>query len=128
VLCGGGEEVILKVVRIHADLNSGGSPGHGACWLPKYGPGLRPLDEVAGELHLWDGMPVLLYYEERSETYEEEFEVSAVLEERKDSNIRWWAMPDWSTFRRIKGKGKGKEQRAFGIPHGSWGLWAHGRD
>lgn len=90
-------------LRIYADFNSGGSPGHGACWLLRFGPELRPLDEIAGELDLRDGMPVLLYFEEHSETSEEEFEVSAVLEEHKASNIRWWAMPDWSTFRRIKG-------------------------
>lgn len=89
-------------LRIYADFNSGGAPGHGACWLLRYGPERRPLDDLAGELGLRPGMAVTLFYEEQSQGYAEEFEVSAVLEEHRDASVRWWALPDWSTFRRIK--------------------------
>lgn len=90
-------------LRIYADFNSGGTPGHGACWLLRYGPDRRPLDDVAAELGLRPSMLVTLYYEEQSQGYAEEFEVSAILEEHPDARVRWWALPDWNTFRRLKG-------------------------
>jgi hypothetical protein len=89
--------------RIYADFNSGGAPGHGACWLLRYGPLRKPLDEVADELGLRPGMVVTLFYEEEFEGYAEEFEVTAVLEEHDDPVVRWWALPDWSTRRQIRG-------------------------
>ncbi len=90
-------------LRIYADFNSGGSPGHGPCWLLLYGPDRRPLDEVAEQLGLRPGMAVTLFYEEAYEGRTEAFEVSAVLEEHDDPVVRWWALPDWSTRRDIKG-------------------------
>lgn len=91
----------MKLTRIYADFNSGGSPGHGACWLLRYGPELQPLDEVAGMLGLRPGMIVTLFYSEEFGDQAEEFEVSAVLEEHQGSEVRWRALPDWSTLRRI---------------------------
>jgi hypothetical protein len=90
-------------LRIYADFNSGGAPGHGSCWLLAYGSERRPLDEVADQLALKAGMKVTLYYEETSPEYTEEFEVDAILEEHNDPAAHWWAKPDWNTFRRIKG-------------------------
>lgn len=89
------------VLRIYADFNSGGTPGHGACWLLRYGTERRPLDEVAGELRLQPGLTVTLFYEDELDGHVEEFEVSAVLEEHNDPVVRWWALPDWSTVRRV---------------------------
>lgn len=86
-------------LRIYADFNSGGSPGHGPCWLLRYGSERRPLDEVASALGLRPGMVVTLFYADESE----EFEVSAVLEEHEDPAVRWQALPDWSTVRRLRG-------------------------
>lgn len=86
-------------LRIYADFNSGGSPGHGACWLLCYGPERVPLDEVATELQLRPGMVVTLFYEEKYGELSEGFEVSAVLEEHDDPTVRWRALPDWATRR-----------------------------
>lgn len=88
-------------LRIYADFNSGGSPGHGPCWLLSYGPERLPLDEVAVELGLSAGMQVTLFYEEEYEGQTEGFEVSAVLEEHDDATVRWRALPDWNTRREI---------------------------
>jgi hypothetical protein len=87
-------------LRIYADFNSGGSPGHGPCWLLRYGPELRPLDEMAEKLGLRPGMTVTLYYEEEYEGQFDGFEVSAVLEEHDDPVVRWRALPDWNTMKR----------------------------
>ena len=92
----------MTTLRIYADFNSGGSPGHGACWLLRYGPEQRPLDEVAEQLNLRPGMVVTLFYREEYQGLVEAFEVSAVLEEHDDSMVRWWALPDWSSRREIK--------------------------
>jgi hypothetical protein len=88
-------------LRIYADFNSGGSPGHGPCWLLLYGDPKRRLDEMAHELQLQPGMTVTLFYEDPAE----EFEVSAILEEHAEPNARarWQAMPDWRTYRLIRG-------------------------
>lgn len=88
-------------LRIYADFNSGGSPGHGPCWLLRYGPDMKHLDEMAIQLRLEPGVSVTLYHEDESE----EFEVSAVLERHDEPNAwaRWQALPDWNTFRRLRG-------------------------
>jgi hypothetical protein len=57
------------------------------CWCLRHGSPMRPLDDVAGELGLRDGLPVTLYYEDESE----EFEVSAVLIQTGSSTPRWRA-------------------------------------
>ena len=88
----------MALLRIYADFNSGGSPGHGPCWLLRYGPELKCLDEMATQLSLEPGINVTLYYDDESEA----FEVSAVLERHDEPNARarWQALPDWNTFRR----------------------------
>jgi hypothetical protein len=60
-------------LRIYADFNSGDGTATDPCWCQLYGSPLCPLDEVADDLNLCDGMPVLLYYADPSE----DFEVSA---------------------------------------------------
>jgi hypothetical protein len=90
-------------LRIYADFNSGGSPGHGRCWLLRYGAAMRPLDHVAEALGLRPGMVVTLCYEEELGDLAEAFEVSAVLEEHDDPIVRWRALPDWTTVRRGNG-------------------------
>jgi hypothetical protein len=85
------------------NCNSGGSPGHGPCWLLRYGPEFRHLDEVADDLGLCAGMVVTLFYEEEYEGHREAFEVSAVLEDHPDSNVRWQALPDWTARRDLSG-------------------------
>jgi len=89
-------------LRIYADFNSGGSPGHGSCWLLRYGPQRRPLDDVAEELGLRSGMTVTLYYEEEFGDQAEGFEVTAVLEEHNDPVVRWRALPDWTSVKRTR--------------------------
>jgi hypothetical protein len=88
-------------LRIYADFNSGGCPGHGPCWLLRYGDPKRPLDEVAAQLQLFPGMAVTLFHEDSVE----EFEVSAILEEHVEPNAwaRWQALPDWRTYQLIRG-------------------------
>jgi hypothetical protein len=83
--------------RIYADFNSGGTNGE-PCWLLRYGEDFRPLDQVALELGLREGMTVTLYYADASE----EFEVNAKLMDTADSAVRWQALPDWDTMRRIR--------------------------
>ena len=86
------------MLRLYADFNSGGSPGHDARWLLRVGPDLRDLDEVANQLGLFPGMAVTVFYKEELGDLREEFEVSAVLEEHKEG-VRWRALPDLSTKR-----------------------------
>jgi hypothetical protein len=88
----------MTLLRIYADFNSGGSPGHGPCWLLRYGPQKQLLDGVADQLRLEAGINVTLCYDDESEA----FEVSAVLERHDEPNARarWQALPDWNTFRR----------------------------
>jgi hypothetical protein len=85
-------------LRIYADFNSGAGTDTDPCWCLLYGSPLRPLDEVADDLNLRDGMPVLLYYADPSE----EFEVSAVLVRRDSLGPRWLACADWTTIHRIR--------------------------
>jgi hypothetical protein len=85
------------ILRIYADFNSVG-PGD-LYWCLRYGPTFRPLDEVAEELGLYEGMKVTLYYEDT----DEEFEVSAVLSKNDGSGPHWQALADMSSFRRIRG-------------------------
>jgi hypothetical protein len=84
-------------LRIYADFNSVG-PGD-LYWCLRYGPDLRPLDEVAEELGLREGMKVTIYHEDS----EEEFEVSAALTKIDGPDPRWQALADMGTFRRIRG-------------------------
>ena len=88
----------MEKPRIYADFNSGAGTDEDPCWCLRFGSPLRPLDEVAAELNLRDGMPVLLYYEDPSE----EFEVSAVLVKRGTVVPQWRARADWDTMRRIR--------------------------
>jgi hypothetical protein len=88
----------LTTLRIYADFNSGAGTVTDPCWCLRYGSPLRPLDEVADDLNLCDGMPVLLYYADPSE----EFEVSAVLVRRDSLGPRWNACADWTTIHRIR--------------------------
>jgi len=87
------------MLRIYADFKSGGSPGIVPCWCLRYGKDIRPLDDVAEELALKDGMIVTLFYEDESE----ELEVDGRLEEDPKSKIKWVAFPDWSTYRLLRG-------------------------
>ena len=93
-----GKGVLCAAVQeIYADFNSGRSSGKEPCWCLRHGDPLRPLDDVAQELGLQAGMFVTLYYEDPSE----EFEVSATLQRSDNDVIKWVALPDWVTFRRI---------------------------
>jgi hypothetical protein len=85
-------------LRIYSDFNSGAGTNSDPYWCLRYGSPLRPLDELADELDLRDGMPMLLYYEDPSE----EFEVSAVLIKRDVLGPRWHACADWNTIHRIR--------------------------
>ena len=87
-------------LRIYADFNSGGSPGKGPCWCLRYGADMRSLDDCAAELRLEVGMPVTLYYQDPSE----EFEVFATLIKTASSVHVWQALPDWTTYRLIRGE------------------------
>ena len=89
----------MPELRIYADFNSGGSPGAGPCWCLRFGIDRKPLDDLAAELGLVDGLEVVLYYEDASE----EFEVRAHLISPKNSGDPWQALPDWQTERRIRG-------------------------
>jgi hypothetical protein len=88
----------IMALRMYADFNSGTGTDEDPYWCLRYGSPLRPLDEVAAELNLCEGMPELLYYEDRSE----EFEVSAVLVKRGTIGPQWHACADWDTMRRIR--------------------------
>ena len=77
-------------LRFYADFNSGGSPGHSPCWLLRYGPQMKSLDELATQLGLEPGINVTLYYEDKSEA----FEVSAVLERHDEPGASvLWSQP-----------------------------------
>lgn len=82
-------------MRIYADFNSGGTNGE-PCWCLRHDS--RPLDEVAEQLGLRDGMTVTLYYADAAE----EFEVRAALIDTAESIARWRALPDWNTMRRLR--------------------------
>lgn len=86
-------------LRIYADFNSVYGDNGSICWCLRYGASFQPLDDLTEELGLRDGMPVILYYEDAAE----EFEVSAVLLEQPETNIRWHAQADWKTRRQIRG-------------------------
>lgn len=87
-------------LRIYADFNSGGSRGHGPCWLLRYGKDMRRVDDLVSELRLFPGMKVTLYHTDDLE----EFEVDATLEEHPESDFaRWQALPDWDTKRQLRG-------------------------
>lgn len=79
------------LLRIYADFNSRGSGGW--CWCLRHNG--QPLDEVAGELQLSEGQPIILYYEDPAE----EFEFDALLSHRDG---RWEALPDDSSYRLLR--------------------------
>jgi hypothetical protein len=87
--------------RIYADFNSCMGDGRGEwCWLLRY-KGIL-LDEVSpSSLVPYEGMPVILYYEDPGE----EFEVNAILGHVTQAgwDDRWMALPDWTTMRRLRG-------------------------
>ena len=85
-------------LRIYADFNSCMEDDRGV-WCLRHDE--RILDEVAAELGLRDGQPVTLYYEDEAE----EFEVDAILGhiEMSGWDTKWMALPDWDTFRRLRG-------------------------
>lgn len=87
-------------VRVYADFNSVYGEGGSICWCLRCGSPLQPLDDLAEDLQLRDGMHVVLYYEDPSE----EFEVSAVLIEQPVGVVpRWHARADWKTRKQIRG-------------------------
>jgi hypothetical protein len=87
-------------LRIYADFNSVYGENGSVCWCLRYGTPLRPLDDLAEELGLRNGMLVTLYYEDEAE----EFEVSAVLVEQPATIVpRWHAQADWKTRRQLRG-------------------------
>ena len=83
-------------LRIYADFNSigDGDSNDAWCWCLRCNDKL--LDEVAEELHLFEGQAVVLYYEDPAE----EFEYDATLSFRKG---RWMALLEESSFRRLRG-------------------------
>lgn len=87
-------------LRIYADFNSVYYENGYTCWCLRYGPAMTPLDEVAEQLGLRQGMPVVLYYADESE----EFEVAGVLLKQAPGILpRWHARADWGTRRQIRG-------------------------
>jgi hypothetical protein len=79
------------MLRIYIDTNDMGPDGW--CYLLRYNN--RPLDEVATELRLCEGMPVVLYHSDPSE----EFEFDGVLSFREN---RWLARADRGSYRLIR--------------------------
>jgi hypothetical protein len=91
---------VTAPLRIYADFNSVYGEDGSVCWCLRYGSALTALDDLAEQLGLREGMPVVLYYEDESE----EFEVSAVLMEQTPGIVpRWHARADWQTRRQIRG-------------------------
>ena len=86
-------------LRIYADFNSCMADERGLwCWCLRYEG--KTLDDVASSLGLYDGMPVILYYEDPSE----EWEMDAVLGHiAKPGWTMWMALPDEKTHRRLRG-------------------------
>jgi hypothetical protein len=88
-------------LRIYADFNSVTGPdatGREWCWCLLYKK--QPLDDVAAELGLVEGMPVTLFYTDPSE----ELEVDGILSLRNPNSWgpRWHAQYDKSAIRRIR--------------------------
>jgi hypothetical protein len=87
-------------LRIYADFNSCASDSRGMwCWRLRHDGHI--LDEMAGELGLFDSMPVTLYYEDESE----EFECDATLGHLEDPQYLgdiWVALFDEKSFRHIR--------------------------
>jgi hypothetical protein len=83
--------------RIYADFNDWDADG--CCRCIRYNH--RRLEEVAGDLGFYDGMPVVVFYEDPGE----EFEFDGVLELRPDGTEggqRWVAVVDRNTYRLIR--------------------------
>jgi hypothetical protein len=94
------KEQLASKPRIYADFNSCMDDDRGTwCWCLRHEGTL--LDEAAPALGAYDGMPVTLFYEDP----EEEFEVEAILGHIAEPgwDVRWMALPNWDTMRRIRG-------------------------
>jgi hypothetical protein len=87
----------LAKLRIYADFNSRTVDGWCYCLLVDG----RKLKDVAAELGVYEGMPVVVFYEDCAD----EFEFDGVLSFRSSlplSGPEWVAIVDESTFRRIR--------------------------
>jgi hypothetical protein len=85
-------------LRIYVDPSS--VTVDGWCYILRYDE--RPLGEVAKELDLYEGMPVVLYYSDSID----EFEYEGILSYRTASPVigrQWMAQLNDQTFRRIRG-------------------------
>ena len=83
-------------LRIYADFNS--STADGWCWCLRYKS--RPLDEVAEELGLSEGMRVVLFHSDPAEVLECEGVISC-RPAANPNGPRWVAFPNMSTLRRL---------------------------
>ncbi len=86
-------------LRIYADFNSCLEDDRGMwCWCLRHNG--RVLDEVADELGLHEGMPVVIFYEDDAD----EFEYDATLGHSADPHWMgmWMARFEETTFRRIR--------------------------
>ncbi len=86
-------------LRIYADFNSCLKDERGMwCWCLRHDG--RVLDEVTDELALYEGMPVVIFYEDEAD----EFEYDATLGHSADPHWMgmWMARFDETTFRRIR--------------------------
>jgi hypothetical protein len=86
-------------LRIYADFNSCLEDNRGLwCWCLRYNE--RGLDEFTDELGLYDGMPVVIFYQDTLD----EFEYDAFLGHSPDPHWMgmWMARFEESTFRWIK--------------------------
>jgi hypothetical protein len=86
-------------LRIDADFNSCLEDSRGFwCWCLRHNE--RILDECTEELGLYDGMPVVIFYQDELE----EFEYDAILGHSLDVHWMgmWMARFEQSTFRRIR--------------------------
>jgi hypothetical protein len=87
----------LAKLRIYADFNS--CTVDGWCYCLRVDG--RELNDVAAELGVYEGMPVVVFYEDCAD----EFEFDGVLSFRSSlplSGPEWVAIVDESTFRRIR--------------------------
>jgi len=83
-------------LRIYADFHS--STAEGWCWCLRYKS--RPLDEVAEDLGVYEGMRVVLFYSDPAEV----LECEGVLSRQPAANPKapsWVALPNISTMRRL---------------------------
>ena len=86
-------------LRICADFNSCIEDERGRwCWLLRHDG--KILDEVAGSLGVYEGMPVIIYYEDDCE----EFECDAILGHitKPGWTDTWMALFDEKSFRQLR--------------------------